>query len=139
MTKPRNPGGRRAPLSEMQKARGVAAGRMLRTQIRSHGVNMGDLHEVMGLKSKTTLANHIRSGKVTLLELCEINDFVQIDVNAILDLMRSDRIVQPSRSRTEIDVAVDYDDSVQEPDFDMNDPQVAALAERFGFTSWGEE
>lgn len=78
-------------------ARGKEAGRLLRLQLNALGTTLETISEDMNLPVKTTLANHIRSGNVTLSELCLIYNFFPVDVNSILERMRDPHVANMAR------------------------------------------
>lgn len=125
--------------SPARQARAKEAGALLRKQITAHGVKILDVPEIMELEAKTTLLNHIRKGSVTLLELCEINDYWEIDVNAIIDTLKDERYAARSdAATTDMTAAVDKIEPPENFDLELDDEE-KKFAEQFGITDWGAE
>lgn len=79
--------------------------REIMEQLHQMGVNLTELHEVVGAMSKTTLANRIRNGKLTLKDMLLISDYLPFDWTRVVDRARverdPDRAAQERKAKTE--------------------------------------
>lgn len=116
-------------LSEAEKLRGSMAGRLLRNQLRTYGVSLDDLYHTMSLSAKTTLKNHINNGSITLAELLIVNDYYPININAILDGMRTERTPKPPLSTFDtVQQAVTDDTHIVDMDDELSPEELAFAA-----------
>lgn len=135
----------RQPKDPARVQRGKAAGKMLQAMLQARTINIDDLAKHMRLPVKTTLANHIRTGKVTLLELVELHDFWDIDVNSILITMKDETRAELVRKANLADRMVQLNPSLEQKDTQTNTPSVdlneseESLAKELGLDTWGTE